>query len=87
MVKPIKIVKIHVKKQYTRAPKKIRQVFKNRRNLFLKNPFDSILHNHQLSGELRKYRSINITGDWRVFYSENEFIIFKGFGTHSQLYK
>ena len=74
-------------KQYKKASKKVKQAFEKRLKLFLKNPFEPILHNHQLSGELKKYRSINITGDWRVFYSENEFIIFKGFGTHSQLYK
>ena len=75
------------KKQYARAPKKIKRAFEKRLKLFLKDPQNPILHNHQLSGQLRKYRSINITGDWRAFYSENEFVIFKVFGTHSQLYK
>ncbi len=75
------------KKQYARASKKIKRAFEKRLKLFLKNPHNPILHNHQLSGQLKEYRSINITGDWRAFYSENKFIIFKALGTHNQLYK
>lgn len=77
------------KKQYARAPKKIRQAFKNRRNLFLENPQSPILNNHKLKGILKGYRSINITGGWRAVYSEHgkKIIIFEILGTHSQLYK
>ena len=74
-------------KQYKKAPLKIKLAFKKRIKLFLKNPFDPILHNHSLGGELKKYRSIDITGDWRAIYSENKVIVFSAFGTHSQLYK
>lgn len=77
------------KRQYTKAPKKIKQAFKNKRNLFLKNPHNPILNNHKLKGRLKGYRSINITGDWRTIYSQpkKDIVIFKALGTHSQLYK
>lgn len=76
------------KKQYVKASKKIRQAFKNRRNLFLKNSQDPILNNHRLKGRLQDYRSIDVTGDWRALYSQhNSHIIFEALGTHSQLYR
>ena len=77
------------KRQYTKASEKIKKVFKGRRNLFLKNPHASILNNHKLKGEFKGYRSINITGDWRAFYSKpnKNIVIFEVLGTHSQLYK
>jgi addiction module RelE/StbE family toxin len=76
------------KKQYQKAPKKIKQAFKNRRNLFYQNPYNPILNNHQLTGKFKGYRSINITGDWRAIYSgDKAIIIFEMLGTHSQLYK
>lgn len=77
-------------KQYKKAPQKIRSAFNKKLKLFLKNPHHPILNNHQLSGKLKGYRSINITGDWRVLYSQpsgSSAVIFEVFGTHSQLYK
>lgn len=77
------------KKQYTKGPKKIKQAFKNRRNLFLKNPYHLTLNNHSLGGKFKGYRSINITGDWRAIYSQksSKTVIFEALGIHSQLYK
>lgn len=77
------------KKQYLKAPKKIRNHFKNRRNLFLEDPHHPVLNNHKLKGKLRGYSSINVTGDWRALYSQSGrgIVIFEVFGTHSQLYK
>ena len=77
------------KKQYTKAPEKIKKAFKSRRNLFLKNPHTSILNNHRLKGKLNWYRSINITGDWRALYSQpkQSVVIFEALGIHSQLYR
>ncbi|OGE71342.1 hypothetical protein A2617_00135 [Candidatus Daviesbacteria bacterium RIFOXYD1_FULL_41_10] len=63
-------------------------MFRKRFELFLSNPFHPQLNNHLLTGNYKGYRSINITGDWRALYSENEnSIIFELLGTHSQLYK
>ncbi|MBU0618738.1 type II toxin-antitoxin system YafQ family toxin [Patescibacteria group bacterium] len=76
------------KKQYAKTPKKIRQAFKNRRNLFLKDSYNHVLNNHKLSGKLKGYRSINITGDWRALYFQfKDIVIFEAIGTHGQLYR
>ena len=80
-------------KQLKKIPLEIKIAFRNRFSLFIKNQFNPILNNHALSGNLKGYRSINITGDWRAIYSENtdkdgkKYIIFELFGTHSQLCK
>ncbi len=79
-------------KQLKKAPLSIKIAFKNRFNLFLKNPFVPILNNHLLKGRYSNSRSINITGDWRAIYSETlkkkeKVAIFLALGTHSQLYK
>ena len=79
-------------KQLKKAPLSIKIAFRDRFNLFLKNPFTPILNNHLLKDKYLYSRSINITGDWRAIYSEafekNEKVtIFLALGTHSQLYK
>ncbi len=75
-------------KQLKKAPKKIKIVFKERIKIFLKNKYDLILNNHNLHGQIKKYKSINITGDWRaVFEEKNNKIYFVLLGTHSQLYR
>jgi len=80
-------------KQYNLVDKKIKVAFENRLKLFLQNPFHPLLNNHTLTGKLLGYRSINITGDWRVIYSEQKasgtekLVIFEVLGTHSQLYR
>ena len=76
-------------KQYDRAPGKIRLAFDGRLKTFLQHPHHPVLNNHALSGRLKGYRSINITGDWRAIYSEQEgaVAIFEVLGTHSQLYR
>lgn len=79
-------------KTYDKAPYKIRDAFDTRLKLFLENQYHPQLNNHPLSGKYRGYRSINVTGDWRAIFSEQEedngiVIIFEVIGTHSQLYK
>lgn len=75
-------------KYHDKAPLRIRKAFLKRRKIFEKDPFYPQLNNHQLSGNYKGYRSINITGDWRAIYSEQDnVVIFELLGTHSQLYK
>lgn len=81
-------------KQLKKAPLSVKETFKDRLSLFLQDPFHPFLHNHKLAGKLMRYRSINITGDWRALFRESyqkkshgKEIIFVLFGTHSQLYK
>jgi len=76
-------------KQQMKAPENIRQALKARLRVFSQDKFNIVLNNHQLKGDMRELRSINITGDWRALFEElhNGDVIFKTIGTHSQLYK
>ena len=83
------IVHLHrsFKKKYKRLTESQKKKFKERRNLFLMDEFNSILNNHALSGRYSGYRSINITGDLRVLYKrDGNFVIFVTIDTHSNLY-
>ena len=80
-------------KQLKKAPLKIKEAFRKRREIFFENPFNPQLNNHQLTGDYKEHRSINITGDWRAIFTQNldkegnKTILFKLIGTHSQLYR
>ena len=80
------------KKQFDKAGKKVGLAFENRLQLFLADPSNPILRNHQLSGRLSSYFSINVGGDWRAIYSlqrehDGVVAVFEMIGTHSQLYR
>lgn len=75
-------------KQYSKARSEIRKAFDYRASIFKTDPTTRILNNHFLTGKLKGYKSINVTGDWRAIYFEkNDLVTFVLFGTHSQLYK
>ncbi|MFH1183391.1 MAG: type II toxin-antitoxin system RelE/ParE family toxin [Candidatus Moraniibacteriota bacterium] len=77
-------------KQLGRAPEKIRKIFGLKLGIFVLDKFSPLLKNHGLSGNLRGFRSINITGDWQAIFeeiSEKDIVMFRSIGTHSQLYK
>ena len=75
-------------KRYVKLPKKLQEQFKERRDIFLANPFDPLLENHQLHGEYTGCRSINITGDYRaIYYHERADVVrFFAIGTHHELF-
>lgn len=75
-------------KQYARLSVFHKQRFKKRLALFRENPYDRVLRNHGLKGKYLGYRSIDVTGDVRVFYRmvEDRVVIFAFIGTHGQLY-
>lgn len=76
-------------KEFKKCPAGVKTNFKSRLEVFINDQFSSILNNHQLIGELKNYRSININGDWRAIFEEinnGEIIYFVAIGTHSQLY-
>lgn len=83
---------IKFNKQLKRSSLGIKESFRERLEIFLKDPSNIILNNHALSGKYSGYRSINITGDYRAIYSirkvkfGNKVIVFELLGTHSQLY-
>jgi len=80
-------------KQYKKVPNFIKNAVNNRISIFNTDPFHLQLHNHQLTGSFKKYRSINITGDWRALFTEtvdnegSRTITFCVLGKHSQLYR
>lgn len=78
-------------KKLKKANVRIRKSFKERIELFLKNPNDPILNNHPLQDEYAGYRSIDITSNWRGLYNEKyteDDIVayFSILGTHNDLY-
>jgi addiction module RelE/StbE family toxin len=75
------------KKQYKKLPKKVQKKFQEKISVFMKNPHDPRLNNHILGGSLNKYRSIDITGDFRALYEvKGEKVVFVKIGSHSELY-
>ena len=76
-------------KNYEKLKKSEKQAFKERRDIFLKNPFDPILNNHLLGGKYKGYRSINVTGDIRIIFEalDGDLVYFVTIDTHSNLYR
>ena len=68
-------------------PSGIKEAFYNRLTVFIDNIFAPELNNHEVGGVFPNSRSINVTGDYRAIYQENdEVIMFSEIGTHSELY-
>lgn len=76
------------KKDLYKLPKKQQEHFYKRLALFEDDPFDPILNNHQLSGNMKNVRSINVTGDIRAIYEEigKDKVLFLTIASHSKLY-
>jgi addiction module RelE/StbE family toxin len=75
------------KKKLEKLPRKIRDQFYDRLELFIKNQNHKILHNHSVDKAFSNCRSINVTGDYRAIFEENQnTVTFIIIGTHSELY-
>lgn len=76
------------KKKATKLPKKLKLILEERLLLFANNPFHTLLNNHALHGSLQSYRSINITGDYRLIYEDysKDTVRLIDIDTHSNLY-
>jgi len=77
------------KKQYRTLQPGVKRACDERISLFTKSPFHPLLNNHPLSGKWKGCRSINITGDYRTIYQEEDIgvVRFLVIGTHSELYE
>ena len=66
----------------------IKDYLKEKILIFRINKFDPRINNHKLKGKFKKYRSINITGDYRAIFEEiaEDNVYFVSIGTHSELY-
>ncbi len=75
-------------KQYKKLNQKEKERFKEKRNIFLENPFHPILNNHELHGKYKGCRSIKITADLRVIYEtlKKDIVLFLTIDSHSNLY-
>jgi addiction module RelE/StbE family toxin len=75
-------------KAAARLPSKIKAVLGERLKIFAIDQFAVCLNNHQLKGSLHRYRSINITGDYRLIYEEYDDAVIRliDIGTHSHIY-
>ncbi len=71
---------------------KVRKSLKKRLAIFIKDPQDPQLDNHELKRRWLGHRAIDITADYRAIYKElyygDEIIAyFITIGTHNQLYR
>lgn len=75
-------------KQYKKLRPKEQNRFKERRDVFLNDPFDPVLNNHPLRGRYKGYRSINVTGNLRAVYRllNDDTVLFVTIDSHSNLY-
>jgi addiction module RelE/StbE family toxin len=77
------------KKQFDKLAPKFQKKFFERVELFLTEPYNAILNNHDVDAVYPGWRSINITGDYRALYEpkNEDFVVFMRIGTHSELYR
>ena len=84
----------HFTKEFKKAYKKriatkknLVKRFKERYDIFVKDPNNSTLRNHPLGGKMKRNRAFSVTGDIRVvYYVHKETAYFIDIGTHYQVY-
>jgi addiction module RelE/StbE family toxin len=76
------------KKQYAKLRQSEQARCIERLRLFAEQQTHPILNNHQLSGTLAPFRSINVGGDLRVLFEcvDQDTVHLLSIGTHSELY-
>ncbi len=75
-------------KKVSKLPVVIQKALAVKLVVFIEDPFATVLNNHQLHGEKKHYRSINITGDYRLLYEQynEDTVRIVDIDTHSNLY-
>jgi len=78
----------HFSKAVTKLPATVKRALAERLKLFMEDPFNRLLNNHALNGNMQTYRSINITGDYRLIYElyDTDMARLIDIDTHSNLY-
>ncbi len=75
------------KKQFKKLPTKIQDQFVERLSIFKSDSEHPTLHIHPLKGDMRRFMSMNVTGDHRaLFIRDGKAVAFHKIGTHSELY-
>ncbi len=75
-------------KEYKRLPLKIKKTAEKKENIFRKDPFESSLKTHKLTGKLKEYYSFSIDYQYRIIFEfvKKDIIWFHSVGTH-EIYK
>ena len=75
-------------KQTTRLSRSLNEKIYERLHLLEQDEQNQLLNNHKLKAPFQEYRSINITGDYRLVYRrvDAHTIYLRTIGTHHQLY-
>jgi len=83
-------VRYHLRflKTFRKLPAPIQDKFFARLRIFLMEPFHPLLNNHSVEAAYPKWRSINVTGDYRALFEvvNDDTVVFMKIGTHSELY-
>ena len=75
------------KKKLKKLSPNLQNQFYERLEVFMKDRTNATLENHSVDKTFTDCRSINVTGDYRaIFKEENGVVIFIKIGTHSELY-
>ena len=76
-------------KEFKKLPKGIQDKAIERLGIFAKDQFDPLLNNHKLKHDMAEYRSINVTGDFRIVYKmiDSKTCFLVKIGSHSRLFR
>lgn len=86
MITRHRIFKKHYKSRILHHKSLIRRV-QERLELFIDNPQNPILKDHQLTGNMKEYRSFSIAGDIRITYKMyGKDVELYDIGSHNQVY-
>lgn len=78
----------HFSKTAIKLSAPVKRALAERLQLFMNDPFNRLLNNHALNGNMQIYRSINITGNYRLIFEQcdTEVVRLIDIDTHSNLY-
>ena len=76
------------KKKLSKSHSTVKIKFKEKIRIFMDEPYNIILNNHKLHGKYTGYRSINITGNYRLIFEEIKVgtVRLIDINTHPELY-
>ncbi len=76
-------------KRYAKLTPKLQVKVDDAIGRFVADPFDPLLKNHALTGELLGKRAFSVSGDYRVVFEEYKdytVVLLLDVGTHNQVY-
>ena len=76
------------KRQYKKLPNEVKEKVGQRLALLVHNFRNPLLNDHKLGPPYETFRSINVTGDYRLVYRKigTDTYYLRAVGTHHQLY-